>query len=464
MKLKLPNVTLFTVDCIDLERTLFAIYESIENIEFGQVIIATSLDYGVYLQDKRITFKSIRPIRNLYEYSNFMVKKLNDYINTDYVLTIQWDGFVLNPKAWSNRYLNYDYIGAVWLNRENIYGNGIGNGGFSLRSKRLIKFLAETSEKELNCYPEDRYVSIVANKYFNPAPKSIANRFSTESKYQGSFGFHNIYLTDFKTYQYLNRTKIITRESEPSGLTAVHSGDMGDIIYSLPVIKAKGVKKLILNTRLDWGVSFDYRKARAIQPLLESQGLEVIIQHGYNPIKVDLNLDNFRRYYNLNTIHLTDVYGVYFSEYIDHTKQFVSLDNIGEYEPEWRYIAINMTERYRNPLFDMAKLLKDINIKLVFLGMENEYLMTKARYPELDIIYMPTRNLLEAAKIIDKSEIFIGNQSVLYSIAEGLKHPRILEVCPYCPNCNSLYSRNYLIKTADDVEYGNKIVRGEVKL
>jgi hypothetical protein len=38
------------------------------------------------------------------------------------------------------------------------------------------------------------------------------------------------------------------------------------------------------------------------------------------------------------------------------------------------------------------------------------------------------------ASVIKGSELFIGNQSMAYAIAEIIKHPRIVEVCPYANN------------------------------
>ena len=57
------------------------------------------------------------------------------------MLIIQHDGFILNHKAWDNEFLNYDYIGApvYWMGNKLIE---VGNGGFSLRSKKLLKIIA----------------------------------------------------------------------------------------------------------------------------------------------------------------------------------------------------------------------------------------------------------------------------------------------------------------------------------
>jgi hypothetical protein len=43
--------------------------------------------------------------------------------------------------------------------------------------------------------------------------------------------------------------------------------------------------------------------------------------------------------------------------------------------------------------------------------------------------------MLELAHLIAGSSLFIGNQSVSMTIAEGLKHPRIQEACLWLPDC-----------------------------
>ena len=67
---------------------------------------------------------------------------MNNYFDTDYVLTFQSDGFILNPDAWTDEFFNYDYIGAPW--GDNRYA--VGNGGFSFRSKKLMNFVSDNIE------------------------------------------------------------------------------------------------------------------------------------------------------------------------------------------------------------------------------------------------------------------------------------------------------------------------------
>ncbi len=43
-----------------------------------------------------------------------MIKRINSYVATPFALVIQYDGFILNPDAWRDEFLDYDYIGAPW--------------------------------------------------------------------------------------------------------------------------------------------------------------------------------------------------------------------------------------------------------------------------------------------------------------------------------------------------------------
>ena len=80
---------------------------------------------------------------NYHDYIYIKGKGLTDYFDTEFSLSIEWDGFVVNPDAWTDDFLKYDYIGAtnreIW-NRDKVGGvhpYTFMNGGFCLRSKRL---------------------------------------------------------------------------------------------------------------------------------------------------------------------------------------------------------------------------------------------------------------------------------------------------------------------------------------
>lgn len=193
--LQLNNVTLFGLDTKRYPSLLKASAISCLRIQFGSVIL---------FNEQQVTINSGK------DYSEFIINKLPDYINTEFVLIIQADGYVLNPEAWDDRFLDYDYIGAPWL-----YDTmDVGNGGFSLRSKRFLDTARKIFQSDTNpdFHPEDNY--LCRKKYHDMikagikiAPASLAKNFSMEAnakygnKWNGQFGFHNDRITDISDYE-----------------------------------------------------------------------------------------------------------------------------------------------------------------------------------------------------------------------------------------------------------------------
>jgi hypothetical protein len=193
-KLNLNNITLIGIDCIDTERLKKAADISCKDISFGSVKLLSSIDKKGFIKINHIDSKE--------SYSEFIIKELNNYVDTEFALIIQYDGYVINADSWTNEFIKYDYIGATWWYND---GMNVGNGGFSLRSKKLIEILS--NENSISVYhPEDdvicrKYRKMLEEKYYiNFAPEEIASRFSIESqirpdgykneKYNNQFGFH----------------------------------------------------------------------------------------------------------------------------------------------------------------------------------------------------------------------------------------------------------------------------------
>lgn len=141
----------------------------------------------------------IRGFNNMEEFNTFMLKGLFHHIETDYVLSIHYDGFILNPNAWVDEFFNYDYIGAPWNWWTNPPGYAVGNGGFSLRSKRLLKALQDNRIVLAPAEPEDVCICRTYRSYLETvndirvAPVDLAARFSYEYgplETKEVFGFH----------------------------------------------------------------------------------------------------------------------------------------------------------------------------------------------------------------------------------------------------------------------------------
>lgn len=192
--LSLPTVTLIAIEGVNLNLIRLPLEASTKFIEYGAVKLLSPFTA------KDLDIIAIRPLKSKEEYSKFIFRELINYVDTDYALTIQHDGYVVNYSAWRDEFLQYDYIGAVW----NWYGeNCVGNGGFSLRSRKLIEICA-SDDVMTEQHPEDHCIGRTYRNYLEKhhgikfAPKEVADKFSLEAysvkppgnKYAGSFGFH----------------------------------------------------------------------------------------------------------------------------------------------------------------------------------------------------------------------------------------------------------------------------------
>lgn len=196
--LTLPSTTLVCIDCCNHELSIRALEHSMRQCGFDRIVFFTDRDFSL----DGIDVMKIPTITTKEQYSRFVIKELNKYIHTDFILMIQYDGFIINPEAWSDEFLKYDYIGDKW----HWYHDGfnVGNGGFSLRSKRLMQALSDESINASSVeYGEDTlicrtYRSLLENKYgIKFAPENIADRFSYERsadfRADHPFGFHGLF-------------------------------------------------------------------------------------------------------------------------------------------------------------------------------------------------------------------------------------------------------------------------------
>jgi hypothetical protein len=211
--LKLPQVTLACIEGTDSENSINnaidALRISAYNIDFKEILIISPT---VHVKlPKNIQHVKINKL-TWNEYNQFVISELYKYINTEYCILIQTDGFIINSNIWSDEFLNYDYIGAAWdfekypfqtnsinpkvIERKGINNlNRVGNGGFTLRSKKLLEI---TSQCPFKCNgPEDVFICNDFYDYFTQqgikfAPVEIADIFSKDPilDINSTFGFH----------------------------------------------------------------------------------------------------------------------------------------------------------------------------------------------------------------------------------------------------------------------------------
>lgn len=129
--MQLPEVTLIIVDCLDARGAAKVLDICESKVKFGASKLLTSL----LTDDPRRV--EIPALTSLTAYSVFMLTSLHKYIDTEHVLVVQRDGWVLNADAWDPAWLKLDYIGPIFMQYDRV-----GSGGFSLRSKRIMEHAA----------------------------------------------------------------------------------------------------------------------------------------------------------------------------------------------------------------------------------------------------------------------------------------------------------------------------------
>lgn len=212
-KIQLPNVTLVAMTSVLIPETIKALLHSSKNIDFG--VIKLISDKKPDNLPPQIEFEKTEPITNIDQWNHRIVYHLTDYIDTEFIILIHDDGFIVNPDSWRPEFLKYDYIGAPWDNKYFLDEQGrqirVGNS-VSLRSKKLLdipkKYNMPWVTHDGN-YNEDTQICVWNRKLFlekgiSFAPFEVAKYFSHETKLPEleniiPFCFHNF--ENFQQYK-----------------------------------------------------------------------------------------------------------------------------------------------------------------------------------------------------------------------------------------------------------------------
>jgi hypothetical protein len=218
--------------------------------------------------------------------------------------------------------------------------------------------------------------------------------------------------------------------------TFKHSGNLGDIIYALPTIKALGGGVLYIAS----GVYSPRISAAAPHPFplstnivdqmtafLKSQFYLKDVRP-YGGEIIDYDLDIFREYVvsdrALWKVHLADWHLKSFHVQFDLCRPWL-------FDIAPRYVHdIVVTYSVKNESRDGSfnwRVLEDYVDKCVFLGFENEYYEFK-KHTGLEINCHEAENITEFARVIRGSKLLISNQSFGFALTEAMKHPRVLDV------------------------------------
>jgi len=257
--LDLSAITLLCVETRDPALAHFAIQKCTKQASFGKVVLITDLaklsnrindQTSNQTEDQKVArlqgieYIQAPLIKTTKDYSDLLLTGLRQYVTGSHVLVIQWDSFILHPDLWAKDFLQYDYIGAVWPHHPD---TPVGNGGFSLRSVRLLEALeSPTITKH---HPEDFCICVdnkatLENQFgIRFAPTNVAEQFAVErSEWHPAFGFHGF----FNFYRALGDAEL---EQFLEILSSDYLGgvDTYDLIYSLQLDEKHSLAKKIIN-------------------------------------------------------------------------------------------------------------------------------------------------------------------------------------------------------------------------
>lgn len=225
-----------------------------------------------------------------------------------------------------------------------------------------------------------------------------------------------------------------------------HSGSIGDIVYSLPFCLnltnggpfsmhlRTGVPAKYAGSHPAGSVRLTEGGASVLRRLLERQPYVSGVTSSPDVPEGCYNLDRFR---DLGIINLGagsisqwyDMFDPASTRRYDLSRPW--LEAIEE-APDGGYdVVVFRSSRYRRKGINFVPLRK-YSSRMVFIGLEEEWkdfcrTFFQVRFHRISDFY-------EAATMIRRARFVVGNQTGLFSLAEAMKVPRLLETSFECPN------------------------------
>jgi GT2 family glycosyltransferase len=224
-------------------------------------------------------------------------------------------------------------------------------------------------------------------------------------------------------------------------MTFRHSGKLGDVIYSLPAVRALGGGVLYLNPNEALG--FTEAGARSLFPLLRLQSYIEDVRF-WEGEAVDVDLDLFREL-DYRATNLADCHLLRFG--LSTSERDAAWVHVWDAQ-EGGAIVFARSLDHRGIARFWETCYACFSPRAVFVGTSEEHRVFEAEVGR--IRYTPTGDLLELAGIIAGCELFVGNQSCPYAVAEALKKKAILEVDLAAPNC--LFARDDVLAVMSEAD------------
>jgi hypothetical protein len=177
----LNAVTLICISGVNRIESLLSLLKAASKINFAKIVFVTTklprVKIGKFSIEKPFDSK----LNSIDSYSEYCIYKMGKHINTEFCLVVQADSGILFKDSWKDDFLNFDYIGAPWPIKMDAYidpfghHQRVGNGGFSLRSKKLLN-VPNQIEIPWNPNDSDFYRHMGANSFSEDGNICVHNR------------------------------------------------------------------------------------------------------------------------------------------------------------------------------------------------------------------------------------------------------------------------------------------------
>ena len=174
--------------------------------EWSYTVICGNLNYNSIITICNSISKNIKVIKT--EYDNLCISEYNKFLkgldfwnllHGEKILIFQEDTFIFNNNI--NNFIAYDYVGAPWV--RDVLPINVGNGGLSLRSKRVMKNIIKNLSNDDTFINEEIAEDTFFSKHMQRlkigkiADYNTASYFSSELICNNeSFGGHKFWLSD----------------------------------------------------------------------------------------------------------------------------------------------------------------------------------------------------------------------------------------------------------------------------
>lgn len=216
-----------------------------------------------------------------------------------------------------------------------------------------------------------------------------------------------------------------------------HAGQLGDIVYSLPTVRALGPGAFVTSLRRD--------RHDSLASLLRLQSCITEVEHFARGGNLDFANLPPGTTHDLNQMRLPQYAPLHVRTLLaSHALPFgveVNADPWLEPGPGWergKYnrAIVNRSFRYRRPDIDWRDEIRGlcaVHDEVVFVGLESEYVDFCG---QTVLPWLPCETAADLGRVIYESRTFSGNQSFPLSIAVGYGLPHYIERAPGHSNCN----------------------------